>query len=144
MRNACTSLSIFLGILILCICMLKTQVLTTLHTVFLKHEHYIFELRTIMSQYSVVYFHIPFERFTEYIVIPLVQNYTKTILIFSHFFFYIFYSSTKQKKQVSIIRQYYNRTPLTNPWHCEGKRSTSGRHLSKAASSLFPIKMIMS
>ena len=50
-------------------------------------------------------------------------------------------------KIVSMIRKYHNHKPQTKPWHCEKEpHNTITRHqedkLSKATSSLFPIKMI--
>ena len=47
-----------------------------------------------------------------------------------------------------MIRKYHNHTLQTNPWHLEEEpqniysNKTSGRHKSKAISSLFPLKMI--
>ena len=56
------------------------------------------------------------------------------------------YQKGEQKKQVSMIRKYHNHKPQKTPWHREKSRSTITKHqedkLSKATSSLFPIKMI--
>ena len=49
-------------------------------------------------------------------------------------------------KIVSMIRKYHNRKLQINPWHREEEHTTITRHqqdkVSKATSSLFPIKMI--
>ena len=51
-----------------------------------------------------------------------------------------------EKMYVSMIRKYHNHTLQTNPRHREDKlhkiHKTPGEQLSKATSSLFPIKMI--
>ena len=49
-------------------------------------------------------------------------------------------------KIASMIRKCHNHKPQTNPWHSEeephNNHETPGNQLSKATSSLFPIKMI--